>query len=479
MKAHLTHPILAAACLALLCATSVSLRASTIFVTNTADSGPGTLRDALANAVNGDTIDATGVSGAITLLSDQLYVSSSVTILGPGPGGLTVSGNGAVRVFNVTGSNVTIGGLTIANGGHNSGAGILSGGLLLSVSNCTFSSNNGGTGGGIYNSNAILTVNFCTFNGNTALQGGGIANKGGQGISTLTVNASTFSSNTAAFGGGGILNQGGLNNAFSTNGAVLFVNASTFTANSDRSGVNGGGAIFNSGAQAQINACTFSGNSGLSPGIINTFAFQPAYLEIGDTLFNAGGTFPNITNGASTVISDGYNLSSDNGGGFLTATGDQTNKNPMLGPLQNNGGPTMTHALLPGSPAIDQGKRNAVPSLASNTDQRGFPRPVDNPSIANAPGGDGSDIGAYEEEFSALGLQITNVAGQPDQMNLVYIPWAVGWTYSLQCTTDLTGTAFAPLTGYDGPTTNGNAVTVTDLNATGPQKFYRLQISQP
>src|SRR3989442_4403300 len=95
-------------------------------------------------------------------------------------------------------------------------------------------------------------------------------------------------------------------------------------------------------------------------------------------------------------MSDGYTLSSDDGGGLLTATGAQINTDPMLGPLQDNGGPTFTHALLAGSPAIDQGKRDTIPALASNTDQRGFPRPVDFPAIANAAGGDGSDIGAFE-----------------------------------------------------------------------------------
>lgn len=78
----------------------------------------------------------------------------------------------------------------------------------------------------------------------------------------------------------------------------------------------------------------------------------------------------------------------------MTATGDQINTDPMLGPLQDNGGATFTHALLPGSPAIDAGKNFA----AGSTDQRGsgFVRTFDNASIANANGGDGTDVGAYE-----------------------------------------------------------------------------------
>ena len=95
-----------------------------------------------------------------------------------------------------------------------------------------------------------------------------------------------------------------------------------------------------------------------------------------------------------SVTSLGYNFSSDDGGGFLTGMGDQINTDPMLGPLQDNGGPTFTHALLTGSPAIDAGKT----SQPATRDQRGagFVRTFDNASIANANGGDGTDIGAYE-----------------------------------------------------------------------------------
>ncbi|MDQ3815398.1 MAG: hypothetical protein M3347_15885, partial [Armatimonadota bacterium] len=87
--------------------------------------------------------------------------------------------------------------------------------------------------------------------------------------------------------------------------------------------------------------------------------------------------------------------------------GDIRNTDPRLGPLANNGGPTQTHALLSGSPTLDQGKRDAVTNLPSNsvpvtTDQRGLPRPLDLSGIANAAGGDGSDIGAFEARASDL-----------------------------------------------------------------------------
>jgi len=323
-----------------------------------------------------------------------------VSILGPGPGLLTVSGNHASRVFNITGTNVTISGLTIANGqsaengaGINaagspgsvltisdcvvnnnsttaSGGGIFNNaGVTMTVSYCTISGNNGnGNGGGIYNQNGMLTIVASTLNGNLAGFGGGIANDGGSGgNATMTLNVSTISSNSAYGGGGGILNWG------QSGSATLTVNASTFSGNS--AGGSGGGGIFN-----------------------NNYA-GTGKVEIADTIFNAGSAGANIYNYSGPVKSDGYNLSSDGAGGFLTATGDQINTDPKLGRLQNNGGPTMTHALLPGSPAINRGKANAVTNLVSSTDQRGVPRPFIAPGYTNAPGGDGSDIGAFEGRY--------------------------------------------------------------------------------
>src|SRR6266852_5528046 len=140
--------------LLLLYATAATLgpwTSGAITVTNTADSGPGTLRAALASAANGDTIDATGVSGSILLTSGELLVTNSVTILGPGPANLAVNGNAASRVFHISGTVVTIAGLTITNGRADSG------------------------GGGIFNDHSILTVSACTLTGNSATnsRGGG------------------------------------------------------------------------------------------------------------------------------------------------------------------------------------------------------------------------------------------------------------------------------------------------------------------
>ena len=134
-----------------------------------------------------------------------------------------------------------------------------------------------------------------------------------------------------------------------------------------------GGAIFNLAA-LQLASSTLNDNSAgfLAGGIVN---FGP--LQIGNTILNAGASGVNLyVNGGGTVTSLGYNISSDDAGGFLTGPGDQLFTNPMLGPLQDNGGPTFTHALLPGSPAIDAGDPNFTPPPLFDQRGSGFDRVV-------------------------------------------------------------------------------------------------------
>jgi hypothetical protein len=97
-----------------------------------------------------------------------------------------------------------------------------------------------------------------------------------------------------------------------------------------------------------------------------------------------------------------YNLIGNTSGATVSGdiTGNQTNVDPLLGPLQDNGGPTQTQALMPGSPAIDKGS-----SGGSTTDQCGFPRPIDNSSMSNAVGG---DIGAYEDHTVCVAVVTNN-----------------------------------------------------------------------
>src|SRR4030095_10194588 len=120
-------------------------------------------------------------------------------------------------------------------------------------------------------------------------------------------------------------------------------------------GIAGAGAISNS---------TLSDNGGGGISARGTLGLE-------NTVLKAAARGGNISNNGGTVISHGYNVSSDDGGGFLNGPGDQINTDPLLGPLQYNGGPTLTHALLLGSPAIDAGDPSFTPPPLY--DQRGAP----------------------------------------------------------------------------------------------------------
>jgi len=315
--------------LSLAFALPVSGHATTIIVSNINDNGPGSLRQALADANDGDKIDATGVSGVITLTTGQLLVAKSVTINGAGAGILAVDGNATTRVFQIgIGKIVAISGLTIRNGQGGFGGGVLNGAAAtLTITNSTLSGNTRAFGGATYNQ-GTLTIVSSTIGGNMANEGGGIYN-----AATLTITNSTFSGNAAG----------------------------------------SGGAIITLGTMQVANS-TLSGNSASFAGGI----FNLGTLQIGNTILNAGASGVNIYSNSGTVTSLGYNLSSDNGNGFLTGPGDQVNTDPVLGPLQDNGGPTFTHALLPGSPAINAGDPNFTPPPFFDQRGPGFDRVVNN-----------------------------------------------------------------------------------------------------
>jgi CSLREA domain-containing protein len=341
---------------------SPPVQAANLTVTTAADEdNPNTqcsLREAIINAnqnsnsasadcaagVGEDTINFNlGSPATITLVGQLPNITDSAGLIIDGGGAnITVSGNNTVRVFEVgtstiSGAKLTLNNLTVANGRALLGAGILNNSSnTLMVNNSTLSGNNANTqsqsgGGGIWNYNsATLTVSNSTLSGNSArMAGGGIHNNGG----TLTVSNSTLSGNstTESFGDGGGISSNG--------GAVTLKN--TIVANSP------------SGR-----------NCSQTPG-------AP------------------ITNG-------GYNLDSDGSCGFGTTNNSLsgTTDNPLdpqLGTLNDNGGPTKTHALLEGSPAIGKGNNAFAIDANGNAlqfDQRGegFARIV----------GARVDIGAFE-----------------------------------------------------------------------------------
>jgi hypothetical protein len=165
-------------CSALVCATAIPVQANTITVTNTKDSGPGSLLQAFADANDGDTINF-AVTGTIGLTSGELLVDKSVTISGPGAASLAVDGNTGSRVLHIgAGKTASISGLTITNGNIASG-----------------------NGGGILNDHGILTILNSSVSGNHAYYaGGGIYNDADNGGSaTLTIMNSIINNNSAGW----------------------------------------------------------------------------------------------------------------------------------------------------------------------------------------------------------------------------------------------------------------------------------------
>ncbi|MEY2488115.1 MAG: hypothetical protein QOC70_57 [Verrucomicrobiota bacterium] len=404
------------------------LLASTLTVTSTANSGAGSLRNAIAAAGDGDTIqfDAALNGRTIGLTSGELVVGKNITITGPGATLLAVSSvSGTFRIVHVLpGHTVVIEGLKISGGfSHQNGGGIFNEQATLTLNHCAVEANySGGSGGGIYSlgASATLTILNSTVNGN--LNSGLDSGNGGEGAGinstgTLTItnssvsgnsvtaqpprpgraggifsggpleiSNSTISGNTGGFVGGGILSYGtatinnstvsantsiGSGGGISNSGPMTITN-STVSGNAAvyKDSGNGGGIYSGDGtssATLTITNCTISGNSADAHG--GGINFVSGTLQIANTILKVGTQGENIYSESHMVTSHGYNLSSDNGGGFLTATGDQINTNPVLGPLQNNGGPTATHALLNGSPAINAGDPTFTPPPLY--DQRG------------------------------------------------------------------------------------------------------------
>ena len=310
-------------------------RAATFQVTNTNDSGPGSLRQAVidANLAPGADTIAFAVTGTITLTSGVIVVDGALEILGPGPRLLTVSGNRTSGILLVASSSTTLrlSGLTLADGSARSSGGgaILNSQGTVVVADTAFLRNSAFAGGAIENANGgTMTITGSTFSGNSALPGGAISNA----RSTLTIANSTFVGNSAVVGG-----------------AIYNLNVAT----------------------VRVTNSTFSGNTASAQG--------------GGALDSAGGTSIAVEN--SIFAGDACVGAVQDGGGNLDWPGSACPGiigDPRLGALTDNGGPTETMALGAGSAAIDAATSAACPA----TDQRGVPRPF----------AAGCDIGAYESD---------------------------------------------------------------------------------
>jgi len=282
----------------------------------------------------------TAFSGSPTVIKKNITLDASAS-----PAAITFDGGGSVQLFVVNaGSSLGLKGLTLSNGRATS----TSGGAIVNYGNLTvtagtFSGNSASGYGGAIRNPGTATITNSTFTGNSATLGGAIRSGG-----TLTITNSTFSGNSASTSGGAIYTGG----TTSTSGPTTITN-STFSGNS---ATTSGGAIY-TGATTSTSGTVTVGTSIVSG--------------------NSG------SNCSAAVNDSGYNLESGTDCGF-SGTGSLQSTNPLLGPLQNNGGPTQTMALQSGSPAI-----NVIPAAnCPSTDQRGVTR------LSN--GDTACDIGAYD-----------------------------------------------------------------------------------
>jgi hypothetical protein len=319
-----------------------------------------------------------------------LNIDQNMNIVGGGATNTIIEGNSQASIVGgvmvIIGGPVNLSGITIQKGTANAGGGIVVQNTLT-LTNSAISGNSASNGGGIYNKGGQLTIINCTVSSNLAImEGGGIFTSG-----TLTTTNSTISGNSSGSNGGGIhsggiltiiinstisgnsaaANGGGIHNV----GTLAIADSSTITQNladTDLNGIGTGGGIFNLAGSSFTFKNTIFANNGES-------AFVSSIVPVrGDC--------------AGTLISQGFNIVSTPNS-QCTIIGPFSQVDPLLGPLQNNGGPTETHALLNGSPAIDAGE---IPNCTDNlgapipTDQRGLHRPANGGISLRC------DIGAFE-----------------------------------------------------------------------------------
>ncbi len=425
-------------------------QAATVTVTNTNDSGPGSLRDAVASAAPGDTIDFNLSDCPCTIeLSSEIVIDkpplTQPLIIGNAadPTDIEISGSNNSRIFRILSGDIRIFRLALLSGNvpDNGGAIHNRGDLSLHLVGI-FDSVAGGSGGGIYNDvGGFVQFQASAIQGNRAnVAGGGIFG------SNISLQDSLVIGN-GVFGGTGTGTGGGIH---STGYDTTYIRRSTITNNSVTGDTALGGGIYNAGGTLSVVNSTVSGNVAYGETVSsgagiynNNGTLSLTYNTVTEN--NADSTNSGSTNkvgggvtlqGGSasvknTIIaensahvdspdvwaasgltfnSEGYNLIGVESGntGFNQPTDQKgapsTPLDPMLGFLQYNGGVWSTHKLLPGSPAIDRAA--AAFDTAGNepitTDQRSAVvsnRPVDQPSVPNVPGGDGSDIGAFELEI--------------------------------------------------------------------------------
>ena len=406
-------------CLLLCC--GISARAATLVVDRTDDadvsacssaSNDCTLRGAINRAngnTGGDIISFAGYDSIIGLTRTLPTITDAagLAIDARAGFGAEIKGDGGTyRIFNITqGASLALFNVTLTKGNPADFGGAIYNAGTLSLSICKISDNNATRGGGIYNAGGSITAEYCTFWFNNASEGGAIFNATTNGdAGTVTASDTTFTGNIAAAGGA------------MANSATLILRRCSLDFNQAKGSPNdasfGGGGIYNDGTFAlesstsyhnesnsygggvlnrsalTVRSCTFSQDASPQGGAV---AYAGASTTFGNTIFDAAGigNVVSLPETASTLSSEGFNISSDATG--PNSSFDRINTNPKLSeyfvtPTSRAG----YVAIRRDSPAADGGYTTI------SSDVAGQPRPFDLPNIPNAPGSNGADVGAYE-----------------------------------------------------------------------------------
>ncbi len=419
--------------------------AGTTPVTSCADDGSaGTLREVITNAVDGDVVDLSALTcSTITLTTGGLAINvDNLSIIGPGATALTIDAAGGGTAFDFFGAEyggygtLSVTGLTLTNGYYldAAGGGIWAGNggsVVLTDSAVTNSTSNGkyASGGGVFADGNVTIVNS-TISGNLADSskydgvGGGVYANGNVSITNSTISGNTARSNgsyqsdydpTGAGLGGGV-----------AAGGIVTVSNSTISGNaaSYGGGVAAGGIGALTNSTVTLNTASTSNSSGTfgaEGGGVVILSTSPktgvAPLGVGATDIGSSILFGNSGGGTSygaDLGGSGYAaVSGANalvGSSTLALPPGTLSSNPLLAPLADNGGPTQTHALGAGSPALNAG--NNAQGLTTDQRGEGFPR------VSGAT----ADIGAFETQAGG---------GGPDPTPAVALPTMSTWALAL------------------------------------------------
>ncbi len=391
------------------------------------DNSPGTLRAQVAQAELNPGADRilfdSGLSGTIALTGGSIAIGDDLEMAGPGSDVVTVDGSRRDRIFVVGGQpetiTVEISGLTLANGLQDmNGGAIHSTNADLTIDNSVLTANRSvAFGGGVFSDlGGKLMIRDSTLSGNSAAVMGGAVFAGNNDV---LIQGSTFDQNQAKAGGAVAF-------GYSVDPRTVQIENSTLDSNvaEDFGGAvtpfTGSPPAGNANPSLEIRSSTITGNDGgqvgggISGGSLVSIENS---IVAGNTATNgpdlySGTVFGGCGCGQDTTFDIGFSLIGDPSQALVNETvagSNILNTDPGLDPLADNGGPTRTRAIQPGSPVLDQG------SSSLSTDQRGESRPVDDPGVpdSSATGANGADMGAFELESDEPVATDPSKAGDP------------------------------------------------------------------